>query len=67
MGIPGFSAINERATHRRLGFQSSTFLEECSRGTNVPSHPIWRAFGPLLTGQRKIFAQQKETLRPFVE
>jgi hypothetical protein len=67
MGIPGFSAINERATHRRLGFQSSTFLEECSRGTNVPFHPGCRAFRPKFPGQINNCLQQKEIFRPFVE
>jgi len=67
MGVPGFSAISERATHRRLGFQSSAFLEERSCGTNVPSHPGCWPFEPLLTGQIVYLMQQKEIFRPFVE
>jgi len=60
MGIPGVSAISKRATHRAFGFQSSAFLEERSRGTNVPFHPGCRPYGPLLTGQFMYWVQQKE-------
>jgi len=60
MGIPGFSAISKRATHRAFGFQSSAFLEERSRGTNVPFHPGCRPSQPLSTGQIMYLMQQKE-------
>jgi hypothetical protein len=59
--------LSERATHRRLGFQSGAFLEECPRGTNVPFHPVCRVKA-LMPGQIDNFRNKKKysTLRRII-